>query len=899
MGGKKQTVGYWYRLLMDFGLCRGPVDAFLAFRGGDRDAWTGELANSGTISIDAENLWGGDRSEGGISGEVDVAFGESDQEPSSYLASNLGPQQSAHRGKMRVTFKGGRYGAMNPYPKQPAFKTRRVLQGWEGDEGAWYPEKAAVLLNAGNVVLQLGPTSSGWSYKVVDSDDAADYSGIEADDASWPTGTSPFASSDDHPYAAAGGFPTERGTTWPLNTKIWVRKTFSMFRPLPLDVTIFVDNFATVWINGHQVLPRSGTGPGPAGPDVFKHTFTVPADILQSGDNVIALLGEDQGEYSYAAFDLTVASSAQLIGMNPAHILYQSITDSWMDGEPSAAINDASFRTAADRLYAEGFGLCTEWLPSQETVLAFQQRICNVISGALNRSPVDGQWYLDLVRGDYDIDTLPVITDDDILDFAEQPSTQDSAVNQVIVEWFDPEQKEKRSTSPLQALGAIQAFASIISETRSYPEIPFEALALRAGQRDLRAKASPLRKFDLKTTRAAYALRPMGQFRLQAPKRGIADMVCLAGDIDRGSLRSGAIQLSAVQDVFSMPYAVYVQPEPGVDTSPPTTPRVITLQRAMEVPYVELVATLSPGDLQVLAPDASYVGAVASDPAGELNFSLFTTAGGDYADRGVGDWCPTSQAIDDCAPTETAVALSGARRLDEVAVGSAVLWDEEICRVDALDLGTNALVLGRGCADTVPAPHAAGSRLWFYDADLAGDRTEYVAGEAVQVKLLPNTGSQRLPLALATAMSVEVEGRQAKPYPPGRLVINGEAYPGIVSGLLEVAWAHRHRVLQADQLVDSTASSIGPEAGTTYTLRIFSDDEATPSYEQAGITAETASYALAIDGQTRVEVWAVRDGLESWQALTHTFAYSATPLAAYSDEADNIYTDENGDTYVG
>src|SRR5690606_34573013 len=48
--------------------------------------------------------------------------------------------------------------------------------------------------------------------------------------------------------------------------------------------------------------------------------------------------------------------------MNPAHMLYQSITDPMLGAEPVANINDASFRAAADQLYAEGLGLCAQWM---------------------------------------------------------------------------------------------------------------------------------------------------------------------------------------------------------------------------------------------------------------------------------------------------------------------------------------------------------------------------------------------------------------------------------------------------------------------------------------------------------------------------------------------------------
>ena len=84
MGSKKTTVGYWYHLLLHFKLTQGPIDAFLAWRGGDRNAWEGELTSSGEIMINARNLWGGEEKEGGIEGPADIMFGDEDQEPNAY-----------------------------------------------------------------------------------------------------------------------------------------------------------------------------------------------------------------------------------------------------------------------------------------------------------------------------------------------------------------------------------------------------------------------------------------------------------------------------------------------------------------------------------------------------------------------------------------------------------------------------------------------------------------------------------------------------------------------------------------------------------------------------------------------------------------------------------------------
>ena len=85
---KKVTVSYWYKLIMHLGWCKGPIDALLEIRGGDRTAWSGELTSSGTISINAPNLFGGEKDQGGIVGDVDV-LGADEDGIAAFLASRV------------------------------------------------------------------------------------------------------------------------------------------------------------------------------------------------------------------------------------------------------------------------------------------------------------------------------------------------------------------------------------------------------------------------------------------------------------------------------------------------------------------------------------------------------------------------------------------------------------------------------------------------------------------------------------------------------------------------------------------------------------------------------------------------------------------------------------------
>lgn len=883
---KKQTVGYWYKLLLQYGLARGPVDAFLEFRGGDRTAWKGELTSSGTININAPNLWGGEKSEGGIVGQADVMFGEQDQAPNAYLAANLSEKQSGLRGKLVFAFKGGRFG-INPYPKSVGFKFRRVYKGWDDNE-PWYPEKALIPIGIeevdGGSLPELGDTSGGWRYLQVLNTDPADYSAPDFDDSAWAIGQMPFASLNDHIYTEPSGFPANYNTFWQVNRTMWMRKTVSLPAAAQVNMQILIDNYATIWVNGHMVLgPESGWD---GEPDLSKNffEFSIPGAFLVPGDNVFVIKAKDTGLWTYCATRATAVLTYRTGAMNPIHIIFDSLTQQDMMGEPLANLDLDSFTAAADRCYDERFGLCTEYDHQRETGEQFQQRIQNVVGAAVTQSRIDGRYRVDLIRGDYDLESLPILLDRHILEFEREPSNPNDSVNEVVVEWFDPDKKEKRATTPLQSLGAIQSAGAVISETSKYPEIPDEGLALRVAARDLRNKSSLTNRFKMTTTRETYGWRSGQFFRLQAPRRGIADMVCMVGEISDGSLRSASMTLTAVQDVSGMPDSVYVDIEPGVDTEPNQEPANAIAQRAIEAPYVEIAGTLPTTELAALPEDAGYLIAMGVRAPTGKNFNLWTKADAeDYVDQGVGDWCPSALVVEAAGfdPADDTFTLSSPRDLDRVAVGTAALWGDELVRVDAIDADALTCTLGRGCGDAVILKHAAGERVWFYAQWGASDQRQYVAAEVVSAKLLTNTASQQLDIALANVSTVTMDQRAQRPYPPAGLRVNGEIEPGVLIGEVVLTWTHRDRLLQDDQLVDDGVASIGPEPGTTYTARWYMNGVLVET--QAAIVGTTTSYEPAGGGLLRIELESVRDGLASWTMHVREIAVGSPLLTEGGD----------------
>jgi hypothetical protein len=95
-------------------------------------------------------------------------------------------------------------------------------------------------------------------------------------------------------------------------------------------------------------------------------------------------------------------------------------------------------------------------------------------------------------------------------------------------------------------------------------------------------------------------------------------------------------------------------------------------------------------------------------------------------------------------------------------------------------------------------------------------------------------------------------------------------------------------------LVDESAASVGPEAGTTYTVRYYL--EGVLDEEETGITGTSGTpYTVSGNGLVRVEVESVRDGLTSWQAAGAEFAYtSSAPEPLFTEAGDALVT-EAGD----
>ncbi|MEM7517427.1 MAG: hypothetical protein AAF368_10965, partial [Planctomycetota bacterium] len=136
-----QTVGYRYRAGVHFVMCHGVVDRFLGWYVDDEVAWAGDTPG-GRVTVDEEELFGGESREGGISGEVDFENGAPDQPRNDYLESLRGADVSANRGLASAILRKV-YLGNSPYMKPHRFRLQRILRRLDGSS-QWNAGRAAI-----------------------------------------------------------------------------------------------------------------------------------------------------------------------------------------------------------------------------------------------------------------------------------------------------------------------------------------------------------------------------------------------------------------------------------------------------------------------------------------------------------------------------------------------------------------------------------------------------------------------------------------------------------------------------------------------------------------------------------------------------------------------------------
>jgi Putative phage tail protein len=521
---------------------------------------------------------------------------------------------------------------------------------------------------------------------------------------------------------------------------------------------------------------------------------------------------------------------------NPACILYEILTDTtWGLSIPGASIDSSTFVAAGNTLFGENLGIAMILENATDATQVIAD-ILRYIEASIYVDPVTGLLSLSLIRADYVLANLPVL-DQTSIDSLEMTRGAWSETTNIVrihytsrVDNFSERIVQWQNLSNLQMRGeraAVDIDFHGFSSSRS--------ASLAAG-RALKALSYPFARLKFNANRSAWALRPGSPFVLNWPALGIAGMVCRVTRPTSGELTDGKIAIEAIEDATSFSGVGYTPPVGTSWVNPQTTPTALTVETMIEAPYqiypLRMAITMAARNLSGLNGYQVW-----SDPAGGTSYAQSNTING---------WCPTGTLTANYAQNTADFDTTGftVQNLNDGDVPQSLttndllhgvnlaLIDQEIIAWQTIAGSGSTRTISniyRGVLDTVPAAHSTGAVVYFFTngpLGIVNPAAPYAADGTVTAKLLPFNSRAILPLASATQISVTTASRAQKPLPPGKVRLNGAAWPtSLTAGVdVVVTWAIRHRTLQAaaKDIVSQGASdyAISPEGNFTIEVRV-------------------------------------------------------------------------------
>lgn len=311
------------------------------------------------------------------------------------------------------------------------------------------------------------------------------------------------------------------------------------------------------------------------------------------------------------------AAYSHIHAMNPAHIIYECYTNrQWGRGLDRSGIDDASFRECADILHAERFGLCLRWT-RKDSIKNFVKSVIDHIGASVFQSPRTGLITMRLVRGNYNVNNLPVFTTENGIKTIDsfEVSAINNAVNAVQVKYRCPVTNEDRTVTVGNAAARVSSGGAVNLMSKDYPGISVGSLASRVAQRELRAASTTIRRFEITFDRRGYFIEPGSVILIEDRTRGITRTAVRVGKIDVSNYRDGAIKVSALQDIFSMPEKSFTVPVLST-WEPPSANPCVSDQKVFEMPYFMLVRGMSAAELAYSSEDSGFLATVARQGSG-------------------------------------------------------------------------------------------------------------------------------------------------------------------------------------------------------------------------------------------------------------------------------------------
>lgn len=564
---------------------------------------------------------------------------------------------------------------------------------------------------------------------------------------------------------------------------------------------------------------------------------------------------------------------------NAGHMIYECLTNSdWGMGENPAVIDKPSFEAAAQTLYDEGFGLNMIWT-RQAPIGKFIGEILTHIRGALFVNPSTGTHTLKLLRGDYDVEALPLIDPSNARLSSFKRKVWGEISNEVVVTMTNAETGKEETVSS-QDLAGIAAQGGVVSSSQNYYGVPYQALAIKLADRDLASLVNPIATCEAVVTREFWKTVSSDVVKLSWPEFYIDQIIFRVSEVSKDD---NTVTLNLYEDIFGLDQASYLTPGETDWVNPSQPPTPASYYQLGTAPAFMTAAALSLSDpSELVYPEvlsAVTVGADSDDDVAYDLVSYVTDVNGTTTQASLGTsayrgtWVLLSGLG---AEAETVLTdLPGLRGAEPVAgnfilIGTGADEHTEIATVQVVD--ENGFHLNRGMLDTVPRRWPVGTRAFVIPASATVvDNTVRSAFENTSYWILTRTTAGVLDIANAPQLNVSLSDRPYRPNRPADVRVNGVGFGDVdanTASELTVTWANRNRILESTQAMKWLDSDVAGEADQT-TKIVVRSEAGIPliTYPELHGTSKVIPLsAVAGQKRVRVDVSAEKDGRASLQA---------------------------------
>ncbi|MEN4983039.1 phage tail protein [Acinetobacter modestus] len=876
-----------------------------------------------TMNVDKPNLFGGDKQEGGWLGKIDIYTGKSSNpQQNQYLAQHDSDIVSAFPNLSYLVYrgitndKGFQIVSMSGMMKEVLYRVKRTRIKNDGSE-QWYAFR-----DDGAVVCEIG------AYEDKTERDGPDlfppqtfinafgYIGTQVI-SQMGDGNGSYVDLPATPFSDLTFDNTGLTNESVLKVETFVEFTNFGYIKLIQEVESYGKNldFKEIFIGKYKVLSQEVTQI-PYEPDInygktekFKITrmMVVYAGAkIKTTAKAIGAVTSDTLEAGYKTLrcylGTTVTNSigkipgyiTELLDINPIHKIREILTDDTAMNKPESDVNDENFMLAADRIWDEGLGI--SWAIQEKSCKEAIDELLYHIEAGIRVNRQTGKYEIVLFRDDLlNLDDAMQFDESNIKNFSREVANQDDLINVLNVKYYDRDNIKQSSFNVYENGNLMSNGNQEITQAVDFPYFMNRRNAELVANWKLKQLSIPAWKGSFTTGK--YEARKLNKYdviKLSWINAGFVDMPVRIMKISLGDGRDNTVGIDWVEVI---PYSSLSYQSINVD--PPTSvvsPAQPNLSKVFEMPYFEAVQDF--GQTQTDAelannPDLGYLMIASKRPQNNsLNAILYTDSGSGYIQQNIINYCPTLTLDQNIDYLDTSFAVKNVDSISNAEFGSCLIVDNEIMVYQSFNAETKVITVKRGALDTIPAKHNSNTNAFFYDKYPSYDTTQYVDGEVVDAKSLTTTPSSALTIDDVPPLSLEINARAIRPYPPANIKINNSYYlaESPISNDLVISWVDRNRLQQTGgSILGWTDATVTKETGVTYSIQLL--ESGVVLLSQTGITANTytISKSVLLPNKThKLKVWSVRDGYDSFQIFEHDIFIKAPiiPLSAtaYKDK---------------